>query len=445
VLSKLTHSLWFRLLAIFVGLAFLFTYGVTQALAYIYRADNLRELVSAHLALHVDYVLDDIGDPPRIERAMAIAERVPVDIRLAGPDLSWASDDRFPEINQLTFGDSEYFGEEGAWLERLQNAAFARTSNHVFLKLQRGDFAIVVSTPKMGDAKPTVDVRLVITAFGLGSLLLGYLGVRWLFRPIASIRAGAARIGRGDFSHRITGTRRDELGELADDVNAMAEDVEAMLDAKRALLIGISHELRSPLSRLQLASEFVEDTEFRDELRREVAEMESIIGVLLAAETLNYRHAALNCEQVDICDLLHDLVDQYFSQHKAQIELRIDDAPLIAEVDPMRVLLLMKNLIGNALRYGCPGGSKVTVIARRSGSELELCVRDLGPGLTEAQKGRLGEAFFRNEPSRDRVSGGTGLGLYLSKIICTAHGGSLAIDPDYHCGAGLIVRLPLVR
>ena len=96
MLSKLTRSLWFRLLAIFVGLAFLFTYGVTQALSYIYRADNLRELVSAHLALHVDYVLDDIGDPPRIERAMAIAERVPVDIRLAGPGLSWASDDALP-------------------------------------------------------------------------------------------------------------------------------------------------------------------------------------------------------------------------------------------------------------------------------------------------------------------------------------------------------------
>ena len=94
--------------------------------------------------------------------------------------------------------------------------------------------------------------------------------------------------------------RHDELGELAGDVNAMADDVEAMLDAKRALLIGISHELRSPLSRLQLASEFVDDAEFRDELRREVAEMESIIGVLLVAETLNSRHAALNCEQVDI-------------------------------------------------------------------------------------------------------------------------------------------------
>ena len=443
MIRALPHSLWFRLLAIFVLLGAVFIYGVTQALSYVYRADRVRELVSSHLALHVDYVLEDIGDPPRIDRALAITERVPVDIRLAGPGLSWASDDRFPFLDTLEFGDSQFFGADSAWLGRLSNVEFARTSKHGFLKLQRGDYSVVVSTPKMSATQRVVDVRIVITLVGLFCLLLGYLAVRRLFRPILAIREGAARIGRGDFTHRIEDVRQDELGELAADVNAMADDVQAMLDAKRALLIGISHELRTPLSRLQLASEFVDDDKHRSQLRDEVAEMQGIIDVLLAAETLNNRHAALNRELVDVPDLLHDLIEQYFSATQNQIELSVRDATLQAEIDPRRVLLLMKNLIGNALRYGAADGSTVRVTAHEEAGTLVMCVLDQGPGLTERQKAHFGEAFFRNEEARDRASGGTGLGLYLSKTICEAHGGSLSFDPGYTEGACLVVRLPM--
>lgn len=441
MLYKASRSLWFRLLAIFVVLATVFIYGVTQALSYVYRADDMRELVSSHLSLHVDYVLADIGDPPRIERAQAIVKRVPVDIRLDGPDLNWTSDERFPQLDTLRFGDSAFFGENNAWLAGLQDVEFSRSDDHGFLKIQRGDYAVVVSTPKMSDTKAQVDVRLVITAVGLISLLIGYLGVRWLFRPVAAIRAGAARIGRGDFSHRIGNVRQDELGDLAADVNAMAGDVEAMLDAKRALLIGISHELRSPLSRLKLSSEFLEDNVQRKALRDEVTQMESIIDALLVAETLHSRHSALNREQVDVRDLLQDLIDQYFAGQKSQIELTQQGEPLLVDVDPGRVLLLMKNLIGNALRYGAADGSKVVVDAHRLDDTLILSVTDQGPGLTDGQKAHFGEAFYRNESARDRASGGTGLGLYLSKMICVAHGGTLSFDPQYEDGARLIARL----
>ncbi|MFK8015182.1 MAG: ATP-binding protein [Gammaproteobacteria bacterium] len=445
MLRTLTRSLWFRLLAIFVLLATLFIYGVTLALGYIYRADNLRELVSAHLALHVDYVLNDIGDPPRIDRAEAIVDRVPVDIRLSGPGIDWTSDQRFPTLADLKFGESEFLGADSALLSRLDDVEFARTSNQGFLKLTRNDYAIIVSTPKMGSTQRVFDVRLVITVVGLLSLTLGYLGVRWLFRPIAAIRAGAARIGRGDFSHRIDRIRQDELGDLAADVNAMASDVQAMLDAKRALLIGISHELRSPLSRLLLGSEFVADDTQRENLRQEVAQMEAIIDALLVAETLNSRHAAINCEEIDVNDLLSDLVDQYFAAAKAQIDLTEVASPLLASVDPGRVLLLMKNLIGNALRYGGGDRARVVVRGHRDGDSLVLSVRDYGPGLTEVQKQHFGEAFFRNEPARDRESGGTGLGLYLSKMICEAHGGTLSFDAQISDGACLIATLPIER
>ena len=123
--------------------------------------------------------------------------------------------------------------------------------------------------------------------------------------------------------------------------------------------------------------------------------------------------------------------------------MSVRDTELVANIDPRRVLLLMKNLIANALRYGSRDGTIVRVTAHRETQWLVMCVLDQGPGLTEVQKTRFGEAFFRNEESRDRESGGTGLGLYLSKCICEAHGGTLGFDGSYTDGACLVVRLPL--
>jgi signal transduction histidine kinase len=132
-----------------------------------------------------------------------------------------------------------------------------------------------------------------VLGLGLFSLVLGYAAVQWLFRPIRAIRAGAARIGQGNFDHRIADTRRDQLGDLASDINRLANDVENMLDAKRALLLGISHELRTPLSRMRLMLEFSDDEETVASLRTEISEMEKIVVSLLEAERLSSRHVQL--------------------------------------------------------------------------------------------------------------------------------------------------------
>ncbi|HSG73548.1 MAG TPA: HAMP domain-containing protein, partial [Planctomycetaceae bacterium] len=294
MLEGLTRSLSFRLLGIFLLLAAVFVYGTTVALRWIYSQDDLRDLISGHLSLHVGYVRQDIGDPPRIDRAIAITEQVPVDIRISGPDINWASDPDFPEMSELKFGESEIFSNEpDAWLYELTDVQFAELDDHAFLKIDQGTFDIVVSSPRISDDVSGPDFLPIIIGIGLLWLLIAYLSVRWLFLPIESIREGAARIGEGNFEHRIVDHRRDQLGDLADDINKLASDVRGMLDAKRQLLLGISHELRSPLSRLRLSLEFLEESEHKESLRVEIVEMEQIIATLLEAERLNTRHAVL--------------------------------------------------------------------------------------------------------------------------------------------------------
>jgi len=445
--SRLSRSLSFRLLVIFLALAASFVYFSIAALRWVYDTDDLRELVSGHLSLHIDYVLDDIGDPPRIARAIAITRRVPVDIRIAGPNIDWASDENFPEVSELDFSAGQVLSNAASpWLGQLRNAEFAELDDHRFLRIGRGDHSIIVSSPKISDTVEERHLMPIIVGVGLSLVLLAYLAVRWLFRPVSAIRHGAARIGQGRFDERITNVRADQLGDLANDINNMAADVERMLDAKRHLLLGISHELRSPLSRMRLAVELLEDTPAAEidleGMRADVAEMEKIIATLLEAERLNTRHAALNLEDCPARETFENLLNDYFSRELDRINFEFsgDDRPI--RVDKPRLVLMLKNLLSNALRSSEDSDGPVRLAVQVLPGELVLRVEDRGPGIPEDQRERIGEPFFRGDPSRTRHTGGSGLGLYLATLVAKAHGGALALDPGYRDGAAFEVRLP---
>ena len=143
MIERLTRSLSFRLLAIFLVLAGAFVYFANIGIRWVYQEDDLRELISGHLSLHINYVRNDIGDPPNIQRAIAITEQVPVDIRIAGAGFDWASDPAFPTMDELQFGESDIFSEDpGALLNELQDVEFAVAGVHRFLKIDQGDFSI---------------------------------------------------------------------------------------------------------------------------------------------------------------------------------------------------------------------------------------------------------------------------------------------------------------
>ena len=444
MLNYFRRSLSIRLIAIFLVLGGLFVFGTMKAIQHFYNSDDIRGLISGHLSLHVQYVREDIGTPPSIDRAIAITERVPVDIRIQGPSLDWASNPDFPRLETLEFAPSPRFSDEpDAWVDELQGVEFASLGNHRFLKMQQGGYQIVVSTPRIADTGEGPDLVLQILIMGLTLLLLAYFAVRWLFRPIRFIRAGTAHIGRGNFDYRIENVRRDQLGEMASDINKLAGDVENMLDAKRALLLGISHELRTPLSRMRLSLEFLEDEPRAAERKDEIVEMEKIVAALLEAERLNGRHAKLNRSRANIGELVDELIDDFFARDRERIVVQRPAAPISAEVDEARLTLMLKNLVANALKYSDDADGPVEIRYLRDGDDLVLGVRDYGPGISEEQAARLGEPFYRGDPSRARSSGGTGLGLYLATLVAQAHGGKLALIDATKQGANFEIRLPI--
>ena len=444
MLRYLARSLSFRLLVIFLVLGGVFVFFTFQAIQVVYNSDSIRGLISGHLSLHVNYVREDIGTPPRIDRAIAITERVPVDIRIYGPDVDWASDPAFPRLDELEFEPSPRFSDSpGGWVDELQGVDFADWQDHALLRMQQGGYQIVVSTPRIAEMPEGPDLVTLILGIGLTSLLLGYMAVRWLFKPIRSIRKGAAHIGRGNFDYRITKIRHDQLGDLAEDINELADDVKSMLDAKRALLLGISHELRTPLSRMRLTLEFLEDEKNRDDLREEIVEMEKIVASLLEAERLSSRHAKLNRTNVNVGTLMNELLDDFFSRDRDRIDLHQPNETIRANIDETRITLLLKNLLSNALRYSKAEDGPVRLSVEAQDDELVFIVCDKGPGLDQDQAERIGEPFYRSDPSRARQSGGTGLGLHLASLVAKAHRGTLRLL-DTKVGACFEVRIPLV-
>ncbi len=442
--SYFARSLGVRLLVIFLVLGGLFVFGTFKAIQVVYNSDSIRGLISGHLSLHVNYVREDIGDPPRIDRAVAITERVPVDIRILGPDVDWASDPAFPRLDQLEFAPSPRFSDDpDAWVDELKGVEFAELDDHEFLKMRQGAYDIVVSTPRIADKPEGPDLVTMILGMGLTSILLGYMAVRWLFKPIRSIRQGAAHIGRGNFDYRISNIRRDQLGDLAADINQLAGDVESMLDAKRALLLGISHELRTPLSRMRLTLEFLEDEKNIENLREEIVEMEKIVASLLEAERLTSRHVKLSRTSVIVSDLIAELLDDFFSRDVDRIKVSQPAEAIRANIDEARITLLLKNLLSNALRYSQPADGPVELSVALDDGDLVFTVRDYGPGLGKDQAEHIGEPFYRADPSRTRDSGGTGLGLYLASLVAKAHRGSLRLL-ETDVGACFEARIPLI-
>jgi len=443
MLSRLSRSLSVRLLAIYLVMGALFIYGSLLGIRWVYASDQLRELVSGHLSLHVDYVRRDIGNPPQISSAIEITRKVPVDIRIVGPGMDWSSDPGFPDPSKLEFGGSDVFQPATAqWLRGVEGIQFAEYRGHGFLKFDQGAYVVIVASPRISDEVVERNLTPVIIGIGLVLVLLTYLAVRWLFRPIGAIRRGAALIGQGHFEHRITAVRDDQLGDLAADINTMAADVQRMLDAKRQLLLGISHELRSPLSRLKLALELADDSPEKSGLRDDVLEMEKIIVTLLEAERLNTRHAALRITRVSVRQLVDQLLDDYFSGERERIQVSGPDG-LAVQVDEARVTLLLKNLVSNALRYGPAGDGTVDIDFDRQGDKWWISVSDRGPGISPDQVDRIGEPFHRGDPSRTRDTGGSGLGLYLARLVARAHAGTLELDRAYTGGARFVVTLPL--
>jgi signal transduction histidine kinase len=415
---RIRRSLGARLVLLFLLLALattaIFVAGMQRALSA-----GWSGLVRPLVADYVDRLTAEIGSPPDLARAQALTARLPISVRIDGPVLQW---DSSPPRRGWQRGDHEHDDER----------LLTRTSADGHrISFGLGSAAWAARPRNIGWI--TLGALLLLTAAAYGV-------VRHLLRPLDDIRAGAQRFGQGRFDPPIPVRRRDELGELAEQINTMARDLRGMLEAQRGLLLAVSHELRSPLTRARLNAELVAPGAERDALLRDLAAMRDLIGDLLESERLAAGHAALQREPVDLNALVHAVIDEHFA--KAGLRPALAAGLPALQADPTRLRLLLRNLIDNGLRHGGAALPPPSISTAADATALRLVVRDFGPGVDAALLPRLSEAFYRPDAARQRSTGGVGLGLYLCRLVAQAHGGTLQIQ---NAQPGLRVTLSLPR
>jgi signal transduction histidine kinase len=223
----------------------------------------------------------------------------------------------------------------------------------------------------------------------------------------------------------------------------MGGDIRQMLDAKRALLLAISHELRSPLTRARLNTELLPETPdvlpARDALLRDLADMRDLITDLLESERLASPHAALHREPVDLAALAGEVVASLEGAPAVKLTAASDLPTLV--LDRTRIRLLLRNLLDNALRHSVDAPHPPEIDLRAEGSGLRITVRDHGPGVPDDQLPHLAQPFYRPDAARERATGGVGLGLYLCKLVAQAHGGTFTVRNALP-GLEVVVTLP---
>ncbi len=422
------HSLRLRLISVFVLLALamgaVFMGGMQRALTGGWR-DAARPVVNDYM----DRLAADIGSPPDVARAQALVARLPISVRISGPAVNWDShadrsrrgwmDDKNERLDRHEAGGAD-------WRSRSTADGHRLTFGLGSLPWQREPGGI----------------GWITLGLLLGLIVLAYAYVRRLLRPLDDIRAGAERFGRGAFDAPIPLRRRDELGELAERINTMAHDIEGMLNAKRALLLALSHELRSPLTRARLNAELLPDSPEgggeRAALLRDLGEMRDLISDLLESERLASAHAALQRESVDLAALVREVVADMPAAAAVTLDLAPGLDPLA--LDRSRMRLLLRNLLDNALRYSADAAQPPRITLARQDGGVWLAVRDFGPGVDAEQLARLTEAFYRTDSARQRATGGVGLGLYLCQLVAQAHGTMLELR---NAGPGLMASLLL--
>jgi two-component system OmpR family sensor kinase len=290
---------------------------------------------------------------------------------------------------------------------------------------------------------------MLIVIGGATSLAVSAVLAWYLARPIRSLRWAfdAAASGRLDTRVRpLMGRRRDELADLGRDFDRMAQQLQALVASQRRLLHDVSHELRSPLARLQAAIGLARQDPRRVEsslerIEREIDRVDELVGELLTLARLEAGTGRASAQPVELADLVASIAEDARFEAEANGRSVKLDVPASVLVRGNAELLhrAVENVVRNAVRYTAPG-SEVAIELRRDGSRAFLAVTDRGPGIASAELGKVFEPFYRGPGQR---ADGFGLGLAIAQRAVDTHGGVIRAANVAEGGLRVEIELPL--
>lgn len=305
-----------------------------------------------------------------------------------------------------------------------------------------------------------IDITAIALRWGVALLVSGfvcYLLTRYITNPILRLQQASQQLAAGNLSTRAaaeTEHRRDELGNLVRDFNIMADRIEELISRQRQLIYDLSHELRSPLARLNVALDLGrkrkgDDPAF-DHMEQDLERLSDMIERMLTLAKLDTSAAPVRMQRVNLTDIIKRIV------HDAEFESRERDGIIQLTADgecsiqgnEELLRSAIENVIRNAIRYTAAQTSVEIDLQRRDIEDagcVSLIIRDYGPGVPEQELGKIFQPFYRVTDARDRQSGGTGLGLAIADRVVRIHGGLIRAENATPQGLRIDIRLPASR
>jgi signal transduction histidine kinase len=282
-----------------------------------------------------------------------------------------------------------------------------------------------------------------LAAFALmtaAAALLTLWAVRQLTAPVRTLAGAAEALGRDVNAPPLPENGPTEVAVAAVAFNTMAARIRRFVQDRTELLTAIGHDLRTPITRLKLRAEFVDDDEQRGKILADLEELEAMVSATLA-----FGRDARTTEpvsQLDLAELLRTILDEAGDAHPDMVDkLRYDGpAHLTVRARSLALKRALVNLVTNAVNYG---GSAMARLSKEGARMVVVEVEDDGPGIPSADLERVFEPFHRGEPSRNRETGGVGLGLPIARNIMRAHGGDVVIANRPTGGIRATATLPV--
>lgn len=419
-----SQSIFMKLVAILVAMTVSL---VVMVLAFFLIIVN-PQLNTSHTSLTADYARVMAVRSPTLEEARRLGERVAVKIRYEGPDGAWAAGESVPSF------DEPCTRPRAGWSRIVAtDVCYIVPGGHGGRYLFAWDY---------GRRAYQIHIFLVATLLLLiaAAVWLTHVELRRLLRPLHDLGDGVARLSDGQLDVVLPTETRDEFGVLTHAFNRMVRRVREMVQARDQLLLDVSHELRSPLTRMKVAIELIPPGTNRSRMVADLGEMEAMITELLELERLRDGRG-IQMASLDIVPVLRRVADG-FADRAPGVRLRAPDGEIRLDLDEDRVSTVVRNLLENAVKYSLPDSRPVELLVEAREDAVVVCVTDDGPGVPECDIPSLFEPFFRVDRSRSKKTGGYGLGLSICKRVVGAHGGTITVENNATRGATFIVTLP---
>ncbi|MCI0448470.1 MAG: HAMP domain-containing histidine kinase [Chlorobi bacterium] len=374
-------------------------------------------------------IVTDIGIPPDTVKAKQICEDLDIEMRFESHEGAWSSSEKMPTLGDILMppGNREEFLRKESFIVRYNEKRYS------IFKFPNGVFIIEPFNPDM--FKPERAILLMILFISILIIILS-LFLRRLFKPLKDLSLAVEQIGDGNYNVKIPAGRKDELGELAESINEMSGKISSSIKAKEQLLIDVSHELRSPLTRIKLGLEVGSP---KEKIEEDINEMERMISGLLESYRNDTSFTNLKIEKVNVVELLEDTISEYDVVERLKLVKQQDEIYFNADFEKLQIVF--RNLIDNALKYS---NDLVKIESKEQMGDVWISFKDNGVGISEKDLKLIFEPFYRADPSRSRKTGGFGLGLSICKKIMDAHNGEIIINSQVSEGTEVVLKLKAV-